>query len=661
VVVSTKTTLFWLIGWAFAVPAETSARLLPLEPFFAEAPRFHECLSPSGRWISYLGPDDQNINQLWAVNAKSPDHPVRISTSESGAVTACFWISGDRMVWQTQGADGRPSFFTGSLHPGSARKIPLDQKSIASLAGVAGMEDPASLVLGLSKEPTPYPDLHKLPLDGGDAVRVLTNHQRVFMWSLDGSGTPVVGLRWTSGGAKEVVDLRNAVGRVVFHAPAGDDLRLVSASADGRHAWILTNKDSNLTRLEGIHLETGSSQPIASDPLGRVDVENVVCDPLSSEPLAVCYSDETTRWQSLDPAFEEVLQRLSEDSPGDELISAGFSQDRKRWLLSLRQGGNPATVCIYDAETRRLRPLWNERPDLDPSSLCETKPIHYPARDGTDIPGFLTLPRSGKAPWPMVVFPHGGPNMRTTAGFDGRVQFLASRGYAVLQPNFRGSRGYGKAFMNAGDGQWGLGVMQSDLTDGVIEMIRKGVAAKGRVAIFGGSYGGYAALAGLTFTPDVYAAGISLFGMSDLNAYVSQVPTEWEPYAGDLVRRLGDPSTETGRADLTARSPLHHAAAVTAPLLIYHGMKDPLVPFSHASDMVTALGNAAKPVTFLAAPDEAHGFSHPESEMAIYRAIEIFLHEHIGGMVGLAPSESVTSRLTAFRKSGHSIAETFKH
>ena len=235
--------------------------------------------------------------------------------------------------------------------------------------------------------------------------------------------------------------------------------------------------------------------------------------------------------------------------------------------------------------------------------------------------------------------------MRTHPGFDGRVQFLASRGYAVLQPNFRGSRGYGKAFMNAGDGQWGRGVMQTDVADGMDHLIKSGVADVKRTAIFGGSYGGYAALAGLAFTPDRYAAGISLFGISDLMAYATDSPVEWRAYAGDTARRLGDISTPSGRDKLRDISPVNHAAAFKAPLLIYHGMADPLIPVRHTISMVNALEREHRTVRCLLAPDEPHGFSKPETEIAVYRAIEIFLHEHLGGRLGPEPGQTVMTRL----------------
>lgn len=206
--------------------------------------------------------------------------------------------------------------------------------------------------------------------------------------------------------------------------------------------------------------------------------------------------------------------------------------------------------------------------------------------------------------------------------------------------------------MNAGDGQWGTGVMGTDLADGAEALVRSGIAAKARIAVLGGSYGGYAALAGLCFTPETYAAGVSLFGISDLEEYVRRVPPEWEPYAGDLARRMGNPATPEGVAALRARSPIRHAAAFRAPLLIYHGWKDPLIPSSQSRDMARALRSAGKPVMDLAAPDEAHGFSRPETEMAVYHAIEIFLHEHIGGNIGPTPSRKVVSRWEEIRVGG---------
>ena len=308
------------------------------------------------------------------------------------------------------------------------------------------------------------------------------------------------GLRWTDAGAKEILDLRYPSSPVALGADAGDDLRLLSASGDGSHVFVITNRGGDLTRLESVGLTSGDAKTIASDPQKMVDVSQVVMDAGTSAIQAVGYTGESVRWQAVGPEFAPVMSMACGYHRCGDLIAAEFSADNRRCLLKSSSSLEPGTIRLSDSDTRRALMLWQEMPNIDRASLCETKQFAYTARDGTRIPAFLTTPHIGKPPWPLVVFPHGGPHMRTFPGFDGRVQFFASRGYAVLQPNYRGSRGYGKRFMNAADGQWGTGVIQSDISDGVTECERRGIADKGRVAIFGGSYGGYAALAGLAFT-----------------------------------------------------------------------------------------------------------------------------------------------------------------
>jgi len=256
------------------------------------------------------------------------------------------------------------------------------------------------------------------------------------------------------------------------------------------------------------------------------------------------------------------------------------------------------------------------------------EPICYRARDGVEIPAYLTLPRSGCKPFPLVVFPHGGPRLRTFWGFDGRVQFLANRGYAVLQPNYRGSKGYGKNFLNAGNREWG-GKMQDDITDGVAHLVAGGIADPKRIAIFGGSYGGYAALAGLAFTPDLYAAGICLFGASDLEAFVNEIPCEWHPYIGQIYANVGENQTEEGREFLRGRSPVHFTENIRAPLFIYHGVHDKLIRKSQSDRFVEKLKTNGQSVTYIVFDDEGHGFSKSENEAAIYDLIEAFLEKHL--------------------------------
>lgn len=636
-----------------AVPLSAQVSTLPsLESFFAESTRFAARISPDGEQVAYLGPDSGGPNQLWVVRTDAPGLPKRISPADGATVAAFFWIGSDTLLWQTFSQDGRAHLLLGDSRGIATRQILAGDERFISLQGVADSSESCILV-GLSKEPEPFPKLYRVKLAGNDPPElVCPNRERIITWAWDQSGTPVAGLRWTADGAKEILRVSGGQATVVFRADPADDARLLFATPDGVRVLVLTDRDADLTRVESVELATGKCEPIASDPLGRVDVDQVIADDRSRQILAATYSDASIRWQAVDPFFGKMLETVNGPPDWPNMTCLGFDADQKHFLLKRYSDRDPGTVYIYDVAARSMKQLWRERPEMERETLCETKACDYSARDGTCIPAYLTVPHGMKPPWSLVVFPHGGPRMRTSPGYDGRVQFLASRGYAVLQPNFRGSRGYGKAFMNAGDGQWGKGVMQTDVTDGVDFLVRSGKADRQRVAIFGGSYGGYAALAGLAFTPGHYAAGICLFGVSDLIDHATVFSMESQVYAGDTVRRLGDPSTTAGRALLEDLSPVNHAGSMTAPLLIYHGAKDTLIPVSHARRMAAALESSGKRVDYLLSPDEAHGFSRPESEMAVYRAIEVFLHEHLGGNVGPAPADSITRKLAEFRTAG---------
>ncbi len=628
------------------------SRLPPLEYFFAESTHFAERLSPDGAQVAYLGPDRAGINRLWVVRSDEPGLSKRVSQPDGAAVAAYFWIGSNSLLWQANDSDGRARLFLGDSQGVAIRQILAGDRRIISLQGVVDSAEPCVLV-GLSGEPNAYPDLYRVKLkDKAPPEWICANRERIITWAWDAGGTPVAGLRWTAEGAKEILNLHGGLGRVIFRAGPADDARLLFATLDGSRVLVLTDRDADLTRVESVELSTGKRETIAADPLGRVDVAQVLAADRDRKILAMIYSDDRNRWQTLDPAIDDILKTVSGLPDSLNMTCVGFDSDRKNFLLKRYSDRDPGTVYIYDVAARSMKLLWRERPDMDRETLCETRACDYSARDGCRIPGYLTVPRNTKPPWPLVVFPHGGPRMRTSPGYDGRVQFLASRGYAVFQPNFRGSRGYGKAFMNAGDGQWGRGVMQTDVTDGVDFLVRSGEVDRHRVAIFGGSYGGYAALAGLTFTPDHYAAGICLFGISDLVDHATVFSMESQVYAGDTVRRLGDPTTAAGRALLEDLSPVNHAGSITAPLLIYHGAKDTLIPVSHARGMVAAMKSSGKRVDYLLSPGEAHGFAHPESEMAVYRAIEMFLHEHLGGDVGPDPAGPVSRKLAEFRSAG---------
>lgn len=645
----TRKVWLFLLSAPLAPGAPDGSDLPPLESFFTEPSRFAEQLDFSGSKVAYLGPDDRGTMALWCVATDAPGLvPVRISPRNQ-SVRVFFWIADKSLVWQAALADGTTRYCRAGAGGGKVDDIGVSGLKDAVLAGIAVSGKDAGLLVAVPNLKTGYPDLFGVPFGGGTPKKVLENTHRVFMWSISRTGKPVAGLRWTDTGAKELVDLREGCGNVIFRVEPGDDLRLLSVGLDGRTVRVLENRNRDLTRLSSVCLDTGRVGTIATDPLGRVDVSRIVESADGSGILGVAYCEGNFRWQSLCPLLAKAIRLTGQSGEDGEVTSLQASANRLRWMVTRTGDREPGSVWFCEPEAGRSRMLWKIATGPDRSRLCATRPISYLARDGTPIPAFLTLPTGGKPPWPLVVFPHGGPHMRTDPGYDGRVQFLASRGYAVLRPNFRGSRGYGKAYMNAADGQWGTGTMQTDLSDGAAEMIRTGIAASRRTAVFGGSYGGYAALAGLAFTPDTYKAGICLFGMSDLIRYVESVPAEWTPYSGDLIRRLGDPSSPAGRAGLMARSPVNHAESITAPLLLYHGLRDPLISPDHTRAMLAAMQTAGKPCEALASEDEGHGFAKAETEMAVYRAIEEFLHRETGGLLGPVPGPAVVRRLAELR------------
>jgi dipeptidyl aminopeptidase/acylaminoacyl peptidase len=627
------------------------ASVPPLELLFAERARFAERLSPDGNQIAFLAPDADGAIQLCKITTEVPETPLTVSLAQGSPVSSFFWIGNDRLLWQTFD-QGRARLFLTHLANLTHTEILSREKRSIRLEGVVDSASP-SILVGLSDGPSAFPDLYRVSLDGpSEPQLVCKNQHQIVTWGWDQMGTPVAGLRWKEDGAKEILNLKAAGHPVIFRADPSDDARLLSATNDGLRVLVLTNHGSDLTGLYGVEINTGKREQIARDHEAHVDLDQILLDSKADKVVAVSFADDSTRWQSFSPTFSQMLEAANLTSDTRNLHVSSTDAQQRRFLLTRASSREPGETYLYDSRSGTMCLLWRECPEWNRETFCESKSSPYAARDGCPIPAYLTTPREGSTPWPLVVFPHGGPRTRTHADFDPRVQFLTSRGYAVLQPNFRGSRGYGKAFMNAGNGQWGRGVMQTDVTDGVEHLIRAGFADKQRVAIMGGSYGGYAALAGLTFTPDHYAAAISIFGISDLPAYAAHSPVEWQAYAGDTVRLLGTSSCETSQTLLHDRSPVYHAHAATAPLLIYHGAKDHLIPSSHSRRMAHAMMESAKPVEYLLAPNESHGFSRPESEMALYHAIELFLHQHLGGKLGPPPSSEVSQILQEFRQSG---------
>ncbi len=410
---------------------------------------------------------------------------------------------------------------------------------------------------------------------------------------------------------------------------------------------MVTNKgdDIDLIRLVLFDPKTGKEELVESDPEGRVDFGGTVFSDKTDELIATTYDDERTRIYFRNEDYEKDFRYVEKKLEGYEISTGTATRDERLWLLTAYGDTEPGKRYLFDRKTRKLTEQYTAREDLPREALPPMEAISYKSSDGLEIPAFLTLPKGVPAKkLPLVVFPHGGPWARDGWGYNSFAQFLANRGFAVLQPNFRGSTGYGKAFLNAGNGEWGQ-LMQDDLTWGVKHLVNKGVVDEEKVAIMGGSYGGYATLAGVAFTPDVYAAAVSIVGPSNLITLLDSIPPYWEAVRVVFHERMADPNTPEGKAQLERQSPLNSADKITTPLMVVQGANDPRVKQAESDQIVVALREREFPVEYIVAPDEGHGFAKPVNNMAMIAAVEKFFNTHIGTRYQKGATDEVATRL----------------
>ena len=394
-------------------------------------------------------------------------------------------------------------------------------------------------------------------------------------------------------------------------------------SPDNKKIWITTSLDVNAARLVEYDIATGAHKVIAED--SQFDVEGVVTNPKTNALEVVTFVKQRTEYDFIDPSLKADYEALQKVNHGD---IAGLSRtlDDSKWIVTFVSDDAPVTHYVYDRASKKATFLFTDRPALEKYKLASMKSIEYTARDGMNIYGYLTTPVGMDAKnLPMVLFVHGGPWGRDVWGYNRYAQWLANRGYAVLQVNFRGSTGYGKQYVNAGDRQW-AGAMHTDLLDGKDWAVKQSVADANKVCIMGGSYGGYATLAGVAFSPEAFTCGVDIVGPSNLNTLLKTIPPYWSTILSTFHKRMGD-SEEV----LNAQSPLFKANQITAPLLIGQGANDPRVNKAESDQIVAAMRKNNKDVLYYVFPDEGHGFARPENNMAFNAATENFLAKYLGG------------------------------
>ena len=611
---------------AQADPATSApAPLIPREVLFGNPERTQPSISPDGTQIAYLAPVNGVMN-VWVRSLEGGDDRAVTADTKRG-IQFYLWQYDGRHLLHLQDRDGNENWhlYQTDVAAKTTRDLtPFDHVRVE----VVGYEPqhPHTIVVAMNRRDPRVFDVHRIDLESGKVILDTQNPGDVAHWVADHQLVPRIAQVETkdSGMLVRVRDDAKAPWRdLMAWGPDETFGGVVGFTPDGRSVWVETSIDANASRLLEVDLASGRRKVIVEDP--EFDVGGVVTHPRTHALEASWMIRQRLEWVILDPSLKEDFEALRRVRDSD-VVGLTRSLDNQRWIVTYVSDNAPVYWYLYDRPTRKATLLFSDRPQLGKYRLASMKPIEFTARDGMKLYGYLTTPAGVKAEkLPMVVFVHGGPWGRDRWGFNRYAQWLSNRGYAVLQINFRGSTGYGKKYVNAGDRQW-AGAMRTDLLDGKDWAVRTGVADPAKVCIMGGSYGGYATLAGVAWAPDAYACGVDIVGPSNLNTLLKTIPPYWSTILAAFHKRMGD--TE---AFLTSQSPLFRADQIRVPLLIGQGANDPRVNRAESDQMVAALRKRGKTVEYYVFPDEGHGFARPPNNKAFHAAAERFLSRHLGG------------------------------
>ncbi|HEY2292662.1 MAG TPA: S9 family peptidase, partial [Thermoanaerobaculia bacterium] len=639
---------------AWASPAGPPP-LIDRQLFFGDPEISGSRISPDGKLIAFIKPLDGTRN-IWVKRAEEPFSAARPLTADTKRpIGIYFWSRDGRFILFAQDQAGDENFNvyavdpTASPAPGqrvSAARNLTDAKKVRAELYAVPKTDPDTIYVGLNDRDPAWHDLYKVKISTGERTLLRKNTERVTSWIFDRKGQLRLATRSAENGDTEVLRVDADGFKKVYSCTVAETCDPVRFHKDGQHVYMITNKgDADLIRLVLFDPATGSAELVESDPEGRVDFEQAHFSERTDDLIATSYVDDKRRVYWKDKAFAADYELLRKKLPGKEILFGSGTEDERRFIISAASDTEPGESYLFDRESKKLTLQYRIFDKLPRQQLAEMKAIRYKSSDGLEIPAYLTLPKGVPAKdLPLIALPHGGPWGRDEWRYDPFAQFLANRGYAVLQPNFRASTGYGKRFLNAGNNEWGQ-KMQDDITWGVKYLVAQGIADPKRVGIMGGSYGGYATLAGVAFTPDVYAAGVSIVGPSNLITLLQSIPPYWESIRKIFSERMGDPSTPEGRAQLERQSPLNSAGKIKAPLLVVQGANDPRVNKAESDQIVIALRDRGFPVEYLVAPDEGHGFARPVNNLAMFAASEKFLAKHLGGRAQEDMTAEVATRL----------------
>ena len=633
-----RSKLLWVAGAvllcaAIAIFASScgtqEVKLIPREVVFGNPEKADPQISPDGAMLAYLAPVENVLNVWVRTIGAEDDKPV--TKDDNRGIRRYFWAADSKHIMYLQDVGGNENFrlYGVNLETDEVKDFtPFEDVRVMITA--RNKHFPDELLISMNKENPQLFDVYHLDLTSGELELVARNPGNIVGWVTDPDFKVRCALAATPDGGFDLMlrEDQEASWEKLLTWDSDNTLNSgpISFTAGGDSLILIDSREVNAGRLIKMDIATQGYEVLAEDP--QYDLSDVMVHPDRYEVQAVSFTRARTEWQVLDESIQDDFRAIAKLDHGDYSVRNRDDADRT-WLVSFDKDNGPVAYYAFDRETKKGTFLFYHRPVLTQYELASMEPISFESRDGLTIHGYVTYPPGkGKKNLPMVLNVHGGPWARDTWGYNPEAQWFANRGYVCLQVNFRGSAGYGKEFINASTKEWG-GKMQDDLVDAVNWAIQQGIADPAKVAIYGGSYGGYAALVGATFTPDLFCCAVDLVGPANLMTWITSLPPYWEVMRSLLNKRIGDPETE--EEFLRSRSPLFKVDQIKIPMLIAQGANDPRVPKAESEQIVEALKEKGIDYEYLLFEDEGHGFAKPENRIKFYAAAEKFLAKHLGG------------------------------